>query len=98
MWKRGRRVGFILAEQLLALAVLALAAGALVVGIDQFTWVRQQNEQRLVAARLVKEASDQLLTGDSRVTLYRAGVTVVATRSGIRATSAGRCLITIGGD
>lgn len=98
MWKRGRRAGFILAEQLLALVILALAAGTLLFALDQVRLARAKNTEQLLAARLVKEASDELADGSRRVTRSREGVTVVATRNEIQASRNGRVVLTVGGD
>lgn len=97
MWKKGRRAGFILAEQLLALEMLVLVAGSLLFVLHQARQVRAQNEDRLLAARLAKEASDELVAGAKRVTKSRAGVRVVATRTRIQVSRGDRVLVTIGG-
>lgn len=98
MWKRDRRAGFVLAEQLIALGILALAAGSLLFALDQVRLVQTQNEDHLLAARLVKEASDELADGASRVVKSRAGVSVVATRMKIQATKGRQILVTVGSD
>ena len=94
--KKYRISGFVMADSILALAVVTLGIVTLMVSQRQLAYQQAKHDTRLMAARLAKESSDQLpatghptvikrgdyraLATPGRITVYHGSRLVVALR------------------
>lgn len=79
MLKVTSRPALLAADNLIALAIIALALSFLAVNNAAIRLQQRQMEQDLLAARLAKEASFRVALGQRRATISRQGYMAVAT-------------------
>ncbi|MCH3922458.1 hypothetical protein [Limosilactobacillus sp.] len=79
MKKRSIR-GFVLADSLVALLVVALGIATLLMGQKQLAHQERQHRIRLCAARLAKEATDQQVATKRPATIRRGDFRALAQR------------------
>ena len=83
MFKR-HRAGFLTANNLIALTILTVALTFLMVNVAAIKEQRQQMDQALTVARLAKEVSTQVTTGQPEATISRQGLRAEATPNYVR--------------
>lgn len=103
MWKRNlfrsMHPSFLIAEQLIALTILAMLVTSLIMVTQQVGDKRRKLERDLLASRLVKEATDEVMLGNKYVEISRQGIHIQATLRGARAIDEeNKILVTVGGD
>ena len=83
LFKR-HRAGFLTANNLIALAILTVALTFLMVNVAAIKEQRQQMDRVLAIARLAKEVSTQVATGQPEATISRQGLRAEATPNYVR--------------
>lgn len=83
MFKR-HRAGFLTANNLIALAILTVALTFLMINVAAIKEQRQQMDRVLAIARLAKEVSTQVATGQPEATISRQGLHAEATPNYVR--------------
>lgn len=76
--KKYRISGFVMADSILALAVVTLGIVTLMVCQRQLTYQQDRRDVKLMAARLAKESSDQLLATGHTTVIKRGDYRAVA--------------------
>lgn len=77
--KRYRIKGFVMADSILALTVVTLGIVTLLTAQQQLSRQQGQHDARLIAARLAKESSDQLVATGRPAIIERGGYRTRAT-------------------
>ncbi|MCX2186811.1 hypothetical protein [Limosilactobacillus pontis] len=77
--KRYRIKGFVMADSILALTVVTLGIVTLLTAQQQLSRQQGQHDARLIAARLAKESSDQLVATGRPAIIERGGYRARAT-------------------
>ncbi|MGN1279627.1 MAG: hypothetical protein ACI4T4_02960 [Limosilactobacillus sp.] len=77
--KRYQISGFVMADSILALAVVSLGIITLLTCQHQLSHQQAEHDTKLLAARLAKESSDQLLATGHPATIERGGCRATAT-------------------
>ncbi|WP_373842602.1 hypothetical protein [Limosilactobacillus sp.] len=77
--------GFVLADSLVALTIVTLGIGMLLAGQQQLSIQQRHHQARLIAARLAKEATDQLIAtrGEKTVSIQRGPYRALANSRGV---------------
>lgn len=91
-FKKGQPA-IILGESMMALAIAAISAVFLMIGLNGLNQQQKQADVRLMACRLSKEAGDEFKEQKHRVSIVQASMTATADQDQVVVEQAGRCIL-----